>query len=174
MRAATKNGVPTPEARELENCFLLSGFARTPEHKDDVSCLIALTYNEKATDTKTSEIADVTTVLPEYWGGKFIPHYSKAEEEFEEAYGWTHMALLEGDPELGVAFKANVCFADDLIRGPFIMCAFNSKTQKYHHFHCVECCHGMADFFLNNQPVWKVRNAKGKGRVWPSGSATRH
>lgn len=175
MKRAIADGEFTDEGRQGENCFLLSGFPRAPDSHGDVSCLIALTYNEKELVRENSAIKTLKPIFPECWNGNFIPHFVRCEEEFEEVYGWSHLALLEGDPLMGQRFHNRVYFGRELISGPFIVLGFDEKTRTYHHFHCVDCCHGIASFFIQSQPQWrKLYEASSRTERAHPISAARH
>jgi hypothetical protein len=160
------------EIADKEDIFLISGLPRAPETKEDVSCLLSIIYDE---DAKTRDVM-VKDILPEFWQGKFLPHYSRVSKEVEEAYGFSHVAILEGPSELGVNFQANLYFSYGVqIKGAFLMVGYDETKKAFQHLHCVDCARGIAEWFVRSQPTWKAINANlSKGKPVEAQSPTKH
>lgn len=172
MKNVYSKGEVKPEIADKEDIFLISGLPRAPETKDDVSCLLSIIYNE---DAKTREVL-VKDVLPDFWEGKFLPHYSRVSKEVEDAYGFSHVAILEGPSDLGVNFTANLYFSEGVkIVGAFMMMGYDENKKAFQHLHCVDCARGIAEWFVRSQPIWKAKNADlTKGKSVEAQSPTKH
>lgn len=154
-----------------EDTFSIAGIPRTADTDNSVSCLIAISYNLECEPGSNP----LPAVLPAYWEGQYVTHFSKVSDEVAEAYEITHLALLEGPPEKGVKFTKRVYFAQGvLISGPFIMLGFDQNTQTYKHLHCYDCCMGIAEWFMESQPIWKAKHEADPRFNSAAQSTTRH